>query len=193
MDYKWYKLIDADTPLTQGDIITDCPLLDWDSSSFSIDDGEKIEQLDGMVIATQGDVIVMTQACDLEQDKVEKVILCSHYPLDLHKEGWDKEMQRQSQNPTSRAWKYYCNEICKGSVFNISMLNRCTIGSESIDVRVVMFNEVFTLPRSFLERLNKERKKPRFSLLPPYWEHLSQAFARYFMRVGLPTNITPVW
>jgi len=27
--------------------------------------------------------------------------------------------------------------------------------------------------------------------LPPYREHLSQAFARYFMRVGLPQDITP--
>lgn len=26
-------------------------------------------------------------------------------------------------------------------------------------------------------------------LLPPYREHLSQAFARYFMRVGLPQDL----
>jgi hypothetical protein len=25
--------------------------------------------------------------------------------------------------------------------------------------------------------------------MPPYREHLSQAFARYFMRVGLPSDI----
>ncbi|MBD5492017.1 MAG: hypothetical protein HDR16_07880 [Lachnospiraceae bacterium] len=29
----------------------------------------------------------------------------------------------------------------------------------------------------------------RLRLCPPYREHLSQAFARYFMRVGLPVNI----
>ena len=29
----------------------------------------------------------------------------------------------------------------------------------------------------------------RLRLLPPYREHLSQAFARYFMRVGLPVDI----
>ena len=28
-------------------------------------------------------------------------------------------------------------------------------------------------------------------LLPPYGEHLSQAFARFFMRVGLPVDIPP--
>jgi hypothetical protein len=28
-------------------------------------------------------------------------------------------------------------------------------------------------------------------LLPPYREHLSQAFARFFMRVGLPVEVPP--
>jgi hypothetical protein len=31
----------------------------------------------------------------------------------------------------------------------------------------------------------------RLRLLPPYREHLSQAFARFFMRVGLPVDIPP--
>jgi len=29
----------------------------------------------------------------------------------------------------------------------------------------------------------------RIRLLPPYREHLSQSFARYFMKVGLPQDI----
>jgi hypothetical protein len=33
------------------------------------------------------------------------------------------------------------------------------------------------------------RAGDRLRLLPPYREHLSQAFARYFMRVGLPQDI----
>lgn len=36
-------------------------------------------------------------------------------------------------------------------------------------------------------------KKQRLRLLPPYREHLSQAFARYFMQVGLPVNVSKVW
>jgi hypothetical protein len=33
------------------------------------------------------------------------------------------------------------------------------------------------------------KDKKRIRLLPPYREHLSQAFARHFMRVGLPSGI----
>jgi len=38
-----------------------------------------------------------------------------------------------------------------------------------------------------------QRGEPRLRLRPPYREHLSQAFARFFMRVGLPTDIKRTW
>jgi hypothetical protein len=34
-----------------------------------------------------------------------------------------------------------------------------------------------------------KRNGKRLRLLPPYREHLSQAFARFFMRIGLPVHI----
>ncbi len=45
----------------------------------------------------------------------------------------------------------------------------------------------------FLESLLKQRGQPRLRLLPPYREHLSQAFARFFMRVGLPVQVAQAW
>ncbi len=54
-------------------------------------------------------------------------------------------------------------------------------------------DEVFTLPRPVLESLLKARGVSRPQLLPPYREHLSQAFARFFMRVGLPSPVTRFW
>jgi hypothetical protein len=54
-------------------------------------------------------------------------------------------------------------------------------------IRVVDFRSLFTLPLSFLREQAKSAKRVR--LFPPYREHLSQAFARFFMRVGLPVDI----
>ena len=48
----------------------------------------------------------------------------------------------------------------------------------------------FTVPRDYLEPLYAQRAKSRLRLRPPYREHLSQAFARFFMRVGLPQAVT---
>jgi hypothetical protein len=64
---------------------------------------------------------------------------------------------------------------------------------EKIEHRVVDFHDVFARPREMLESLLRHRNEPRPQLLPPYREHLSQAFARFFMRVGLPTNVSTAW
>ena len=45
------------------------------------------------------------------------------------------------------------------------------------------------VPLSFLESLLRQRATPRLRLLAPYREYLSQAFARFFMRVGLPQPV----
>jgi len=56
------------------------------------------------------------------------------------------------------------------------------------DYLVVDFKNVYGIHYSTLENIVKKQNK-RIRLLPPYREHLSQAFARYFMRVGLPQDI----
>jgi len=55
---------------------------------------------------------------------------------------------------------------------------------------VVDFRGVYSVTFDFLVELAQKRDK-RLRLLPPYREHLSQAFARFFMRVGLPVDIPP--
>ncbi|MHB1424077.1 MAG: hypothetical protein ACYC3I_12945 [Gemmataceae bacterium] len=50
---------------------------------------------------------------------------------------------------------------------------------------VVDFHRLFTLPKMFVSRF-AANVGPRLRLRSPYREHLAQAFARYFMRVGLP-------
>jgi len=52
----------------------------------------------------------------------------------------------------------------------------------------VDFHRIYTVPKAYLKQIALNNKF-RIRLLPPYREHLSQAFARYFMRVGLPVDI----
>ena len=73
------------------------------------------------------------------------------------------------------------------------MLNEGSIEELNLTHRVVDFHDVYTIPRTFLESLLHRRGQPRLRLRPPYREHLSQAFARFFMRVGLPMGVTKVW
>ncbi|MCY3018229.1 MAG: hypothetical protein NTW87_04250 [Planctomycetota bacterium] len=138
-------------------------------------------------------MVVMTQACDLEHDKVENVVLCPHLALDRHKIAWQAALRAMQQTPTEKAWRRYCGDIAEGLVWNLAMLNHQLESQITMTHRIVDFHEVFTLPRIFLESLLTQRGKPRLRLMPPYREHLSQAFARFFMRVGLPVDVAKVW
>ena len=55
---------------------------------------------------------------------------------------------------------------------------------------VADFREIFSLPLDYVARLADEAGE-RNRLRSPYLEHFSQAFARLFMRVGLPSDIRP--
>jgi hypothetical protein len=52
---------------------------------------------------------------------------------------------------------------------------------------VVDFHRVFVLLKPVVEAVARSAGL-RLRLRPPYREYLAQAFARYFMRVGLPLD-----
>jgi hypothetical protein len=190
MTEAWYEIVEASERLTQGDLILNCPLIAWKPDPLQLpENSEEANVLQGATTAIQADVVVMTQACDLEHEKVANIILCPHFSLVDYRQAWEAEMYNHHQNPTEKAWKRHCNDICDGFVWNLTMLNASNSDELSIEHRIVDFHYVYSAPRSFLESLLNQRKQPRLRLLPPYREHLSQAFARFFMRVGLPVPI----
>jgi len=193
-DDPWYESVDADTAITQGDLIFNCPVLSWTDENLDLQGADETEVLKGSAIAVSADVVVMTQACDLEHQKVSNVILCPQISIDEYYVFWKSDMEARGNNPTKKAWASHCDDICDGFIWNLSMLNKeVNDGETRIDIRIVNFHEVFSVPRSFLESLVSQRGQERFRLLPPYREHLSQAFARFFMRVGLPASIKKNW
>lgn len=194
MNDRWYRKASADELLTQGDIIFSCPVLGWQSELLlDFSSGQEVLPVGAILKAERVHVIVMTQACDLEHAKVRNVVLCPLYPLKTYKTAWETAQRGHGQNPTVKSWKRYCDDICEGAVWNLSMLGSEELGDLTIEHSVVDFHEVFTLPRQVLESLLKARNQARPQLLPPYREHLSQSFARFFMRVGLPVPVTKAW
>ena len=166
MNEVWYEVVDPTASITQGDLIFDCPLLSWDSMSIQFNIENEIESLQGAATAICADVIVMTQACDLEQKKVDNVILCPHVSIEEYRPVWEEEFRARGQNPTNRAWKSHCDDICEGFLWNLSMLNKFQRGENNIDIRIVNFHEVFSIPRPFIESLTTHRGLSRFRLLP---------------------------
>ena len=189
----WYEEVAADEKLTQGDIIDDCPIVTWRAESPSLEIIDHSERLKTMVEAIVANVVVMSQTCDLKEDKVNKVVLCPYVALSEHKSYWEAFMRERGQNPTSKTWKAHCDDICDGFIWNLTILNEKRNSGISTEHLIVDFHDIFTIPRVFLESYLHQRGHPRLRLLPPYREHLSQSFARYFMRVGLPISVATAW
>ncbi len=171
--YPWYSVVEAGTPLLQGDFINECPLVVPQLAGIEVT--EKLEDVPVRIRLT--DVIVLTQSCDLEQNNVESVLLCPIVTFS----------QVQEANPAYKK-RVVKDGLKQGLVVGYHLMNKCTIPGFERDLVVVDFRSVYIMPLDFIREL-AARQGPRLRLLPPYVEHLSQGFARHFMRVGLPVPI----
>ena len=163
-EYPWYQLVEGDE-LEQGDLFAALPVITPHRELLF-----PLPEADLPVEVDQYDVVVMTQSCDLTNDKVEDVILCPHWKLE------------DAGIPRNRI-----KEIRSGRVNRYLLLNSCEMGP-GLTLRVVDFGRIFSVPKTYLRAFARSQTS-RLRLLPPYREHLSQAFARFFMRVGLPQDI----
>lgn len=181
---NWYESVEPESPLTQGDFILDCPTLSWKTGPLDKDIEDTLEnRVEGIAC----NLVVMTQACDLAESKVQIVTLCEHFSVDEYQDVWKETEIARKQVPSNKSWEKHWVEIEAGKVWHKSMLNADS--SLNIPIRIVDFYHVVTLPREFIEKHLRDRGTKRPCLLAPYREYLSQAFARFYMRVGLPTPI----
>jgi len=159
-DYPWYQITE-DLDLLQGDMIRNCPIL-----VPPPDLGPEVGAAPMDVTFQTYNVVVMSQSCDLVQGKVSLVLVCPHWTVTDFKE----------QNPDLATPKNL-ERIRRGNLPAYHMLAACND-----------FRNVYSVHISSL-KAHVARNPRRLRLLPPYREHLSQAFARFFMRVGLPVDI----
>jgi hypothetical protein len=167
--YPWYEIVDGAEPLLQGDFVASCPVL--------VPRAEISPESHVRADAIEYNVVVMTQSCDLEQEKVTLVLVCPYQAFG--------EVQEKSNLLKGSEGK---KALKRGNILGFHLLNKCDLQGFATDFLVVDFRSVYGVDFGFLKRLARERGR-RLRLLPPYREHLSQAFARFFMRVGLPVEI----
>lgn len=175
MDYPWYDKVSGGN-IQQGDIIENCPVFIFPSETsieVSKSTGEPLEAL-----VEYRDTIVMSQTCDVVNKTISEVLLCI---------VWKKsDFSSTDRMAKKENWEH----ARKGRMPGFQVLNKCDLEGFKQDFRIVDFRRVHSLPLELVCRIAGELGD-RIRLLPPYREHLSQAFARFFMRVGLPVDIPP--
>jgi hypothetical protein len=155
-----YRQVERESPLTQGDIIDDCPLLIWDDSPP--DQRPRPSEFIGRIV-------VLTQACDLAHAKTTRVIVALvHDAMKLVTTGILKSKVIQDQVRLHRIFGWYF--LPAGDCLNESI----------VDLR-----DLHTVPRWMLENLIRQGNR-MCQIESPYREHLAQHFAMTYARIGLP-------
>jgi hypothetical protein len=156
----------ATDPLTQGDLIADCPLVGLNLASSPLDLNDPPTKW------WTARVIVLTQACDLAQAKADSVLVA----------------------PVHDAQKLVEAGVLKGTLVRDQVRRHLVFGwyfipaapaPLSLPESLIDLRDVHSVPRVVLEQLIGGGKRVA-SLMSPYREHLAQHFAVTYMRVALP-------
>lgn len=164
---NWYTKIPSNKTLEQGDFLCDCPIVIPPST------GDPNTWKDFSVMLY--DVIILTQSCDLANGKINLVQVCPIFTLSEFCEI----------NPAFKDYKSKEN-VRRGYLPGYHLLNKCEFYKN--DYLIVDFKSTYSISYNFVQEF-KELQQERIRVNSPYKEHLSQSYARFYMRVGLPSDI----
>ncbi|WJE16200.1 hypothetical protein QRD89_02295 [Halobacillus sp. ACCC02827] len=193
MGFQWYEVVENSKDVTQGDIILDCPV-----SILEEHDEYPYFKKRGAII----DVIVMTQACDLENDepKVDEITLCPIEPvknylkarMEQHYEAEgveDFDFEDLKTKGQRKKKVSLFDKLRKGETLDYYLLNSFFESDFSFTYHIVGLRDSYRIPVNSINKIVKEKPGNRLRLLPPYREHLAHNFAFNFSRIGLPIDI----
>lgn len=157
--------------LEQGDLLLDIPIF---STRVAANGDVQVE-------IELVDVVIITQTCDLDNDKVDHVLVAGAQPWPSFANG-----QYAVGNTAVKSGSFHTNLI-RGNIPALTLLATADNTTPAIDWTIVDFRDLAVIQRSDVD--DYVRGTPnRLRLRSPYKEHFAQAFARYFMRVGLPLD-----
>jgi hypothetical protein len=161
--------------LEQGELIPDLPVPVTRTVVF--EGGQPVRVGTHLEVV---DALVLTQTCDLVQGKAAEVLVCSVV-------SWDVLVGTELARGNSMvAGSPFIEKLIEGAIPPLSLLHRRQ-ARPSLPWSVANFRRLYTVEKSYIDDVLVERGTARrLRLRSPYREHLAQAFARYFMRVGLP-------
>lgn len=177
MSFPWYQVVEnSSDEIHQGDFIYNCPILV----------PPKEINLDVLVdVKVQlYNVVVLTQSCDLVNGKIEMVLVCQFIKFRDFVNSLSTE--QRTKNGINSAFK----KMKEGLMPSLHILNNDAKAGLD-DFIVVNFKNVFGVNFQMLNQ-HVQTLENRVRLLPPYREQLSQAFAKFFMRVGLPQTLPDI-
>lgn len=176
MEPYWISV--PETGLHQGDLLPACSIPTF-GPDFAMTTGEAQS-----VRLQQADLIVITQTCDLTHDRVSLVACCPVWAIT----DFELAQSAYGRSKSVKQWRELWNNVRKGRSPTLHLLASPTEPAKARAALLVDFRAIYSLPNDYLTRHAGDLSN-RWRLQSPFLEHFSQAFARSFMRVGLPSAV----
>ena len=176
-DHLWYVAAPG-TPLEQGDLLSDVPVVLPPDDATLIDVAEG-ERKDAALPVDRFDLLVLTQTCDLVTKGYGTVLCCQRTGL--------AAFLSQQQEMNRRELVRFLEQLRLNRRIGFYLLPPWP--DQGIDdYQVVDFRNTISLPKGYVQYV-AARPLPRLRLKSPYREHLAQAFAFTYMRVALDADV----
>jgi hypothetical protein len=159
-----YSLPGSDDPLDQGDLIDDCFILSIKEFDLEGNDPPRVN-------VARDRVLVLTQACDLVNQKATNVTVAVVHEAQLIVDrGLLKPADIRGPVRAARVYGWYFLPASSDL---------------GLDEMIVDLRQLHTVRLDLLTALARSGRR-RARLLSPYREHLAKHFADTFSRIGLP-------
>lgn len=157
--------------LMQGDYLPGCLV-----TSFDPDFSEAGSDTIGEVIVHTFDVVVLTQSCDLDNNRARFVAVCPAFSLSVF-QTYNTKFQNKDRE----------RSLIKNQIQGLYSMPSPIPPSTFSDWLIVDFHEIYSIPYKYLAR-HATAIAPRWRLQSPYREHLSRSFGDFYSRVALPED-----
>ncbi len=165
MSHSWYKELSTADPITQGDIFYPSIHI-YNTIPATVTEVDMEPEVENF----SAPVIILTQACDLENEPVaESVVVSVLMPIN------------------NLSWSVV-SSIMAGRRPALHLLNEYHSDTSYFPFHIVNFSDLHTIPYMFLDKMRKHIQT-RLRLQSPYLEQTAQRFGNYFSRIGLPQDI----
>ena len=178
LEFDWYRVFPCSVSLEQGDFLNNFPIPIPPAEISEVPAEPVGLEIKAPYTIERFNIVVMTQSCDLQNfSDNDEVILCPRVDY-LIAASENKKFEGKD------GW----NKLINGRFIGAYIVNMCEIENHVFDYQVIDLQRIFSIPLYIVNQVAYNHGD-RVRLLPPYRERLAQAFARQFMRVGLPIDL----
>lgn len=178
---EWYEETQENNKIYQGEILLELPTY---TPILPKKTGDVFQLSESVV-----DYIVISQACDLENKKIERVMLAQIIDIKVFISSLIEQNNDNTKNYKNKLKDATKNifDMNKGAQPRYHILKSKNTNSIRFGFKVIDFSSVNTV--LFDDILGFKQKKVTIALKTPYREYVGQRFGNFYSRIGLPIGI----